>query len=81
MVPLPVKFLSGPNRATFRAADGALYVAGSTGWQTSAVKDGALQRLTHLSRLLDDRILDRANWRGLNLLGEAHALARRHLAA
>jgi hypothetical protein len=44
-VPLPVKFLSGPNRATFNPKDGALYVAGSTGWQTSAVKDGALQRV------------------------------------
>jgi hypothetical protein len=44
-VPLPVKFLSGPNRATFHPKDGALYVAGSTGWQTSAVKDGALQRV------------------------------------
>ena len=45
VVPLPAKFLSGPNRATFNPRDGALYVAGSTGWQTSAVKDGALQRV------------------------------------
>ena len=45
VVPLPAKFLSGPNRATFNSRDGALYVAGSTGWQTSAVKDGALQRV------------------------------------
>lgn len=44
-VPLPVKFLSGPNRGTFNPKDGHLYVAGSTGWQTSAVKDGALQRV------------------------------------
>ena len=52
VVPLPVKFLSGPNRATFRAGDGALYVAGSTGWQTSAVKDGAVQRVRRTSRPL-----------------------------
>lgn len=52
VVPLPVKFLSGPNRATFRAADGALYVAGSTGWQTSAVKDGALQRVRRTDKPL-----------------------------
>jgi hypothetical protein len=45
VVPLPAKFLSGPNRATFNPADGSLLVAGSTGWQTSAVKDGALQRV------------------------------------
>ncbi|MFM7804274.1 MAG: heme-binding domain-containing protein, partial [Verrucomicrobiota bacterium] len=52
VVPLPVKFLSGPNRATFHAREGALYVAGSTGWQTSAVKDGALQRVRRTSRPL-----------------------------
>jgi Concanavalin A-like lectin/glucanases superfamily len=44
VVPLPAKFLSGPNRGTFHP-DGSLFVAGSTGWQTSAVKDGALQRV------------------------------------
>ena len=42
---LPAKFLSGPNRATWSERDQALYVVGSTGWQTSAVKDGALQRI------------------------------------
>lgn len=45
VVPLPAKFLSGPNRATWNRFDGSLYVAGSTGWQTSAVKDGAVQRV------------------------------------
>jgi hypothetical protein len=45
MVPLPVKFLAGPNRASIHPRDGHLYVAGSTGWQTSAVRDGALQRV------------------------------------
>lgn len=46
-VPLPVRFLSGPNRASFNPRDEALYVAGSTGWQTSATKDGALQRVRY----------------------------------
>lgn len=45
---LPVKFLSGPNRASFNPRDGALYVAGSTGWQTSALRDGSLQRVRWL---------------------------------
>ncbi len=45
---LPAQFLSGPNRATFNPNDGALYVAGSTGWQTSAVRDGSLQRVRWL---------------------------------
>jgi sugar phosphate isomerase/epimerase len=49
-VPLPVKFLSGPNRGSFNPRDGHLYVAGSTGWQTSAVKDGALQRVRFTGR-------------------------------
>ncbi len=50
VVPLPAKFLSGPNRATFNPQDGALYVAGSTGWQTSAVKDGALHRVRYTGK-------------------------------
>jgi hypothetical protein len=45
VVPLPGRFLSGPNRGSFNPKDGHLYVAGSTGWQTSAAKDGALQRV------------------------------------
>ena len=45
VVPLPVRFLSGPQRGIFNRGDGHLYVAGSMGWQTSAVRDGALQRV------------------------------------
>lgn len=45
VVPLPGRFLSGPHRGTFNPNDGQLYVAASTGWQTSAVKDGALHRV------------------------------------
>jgi hypothetical protein len=44
---LPVKFLSGPMRGTFHPQDGHLYIAGSTGWQTSAARDGCLQRVRH----------------------------------
>ncbi|HTI69492.1 MAG TPA: DUF6797 domain-containing protein [Candidatus Limnocylindria bacterium] len=45
VVPLPVHFLSGPNRGIFHTEDDCLYIAGSTGWQTSAVKDGCFQRI------------------------------------
>ena len=45
VVPLPGRFLSGPQRGTFNLRDSHLYIAGSTGWQTSALKDGALQRV------------------------------------
>ncbi|HXG47712.1 MAG TPA: DUF6797 domain-containing protein [Methylomirabilota bacterium] len=46
-VALPVRFLSGPMRGTFNPRDGHLYVAGSTGWQTSAARDGCLQRVRY----------------------------------
>ncbi len=45
VVPLPVRLMSGPNRATFHAASDSLFVAGSTGWQTNARKDGSVQRI------------------------------------
>ena len=50
VVPLPVKFLSGPNRGTFDAREGSLWIAGSSGWQTSALKDGCLQRVRWTGR-------------------------------
>lgn len=52
VVPLPVKFLCGPNRGSFHPKDGSLFVAGSTGWQTSAVKDGSLQRVRFTGKRL-----------------------------
>ena len=50
VIPLPVKFLSGPSRGTFDSRDGSLWIAGSTGWQTSALKDGCLQRVRWTGR-------------------------------
>ena len=37
-------------RASFAPHDGHMYVAACTGWQTSAAKDGALQRLRYTGR-------------------------------
>ena len=45
VVPLPGKFLSGAMRGAFNPMDGQLYVVGSRGWQTSALRDGCLQRV------------------------------------
>lgn len=45
VVPVPGRLLAGPNRGSFHPVDGHLYLAGSSGWQTSAAKDGALQRV------------------------------------
>lgn len=45
VTPLPGRFLSGVMRGAFNPKDGQLYVVGSTGWQTSAARDGCLQRV------------------------------------
>jgi len=45
VTPLPGRFLSGAMRGAFNSRDGQLYVVGSTGWQTSAARDGCLQRV------------------------------------
>lgn len=50
LVPLPGKFLSGAMRGTFNPQDGQLYVVGSRGWQTSAARDGCLQRVRYTGK-------------------------------
>lgn len=47
ITPLPGKFLSGAMRGAFNPKDGQLYVVGSKGWQTSAARDGCLQRVRY----------------------------------
>lgn len=46
-VPLPGRFLSGACRGRFNPKDGHLYVTGLLGWQTSAIRDGCLQRVRY----------------------------------
>lgn len=41
----PLRFATGVMRGRFSPVDGQLYVAGLKGWQTNAVKDGAVQRV------------------------------------
>ncbi|HWN93558.1 MAG TPA: heme-binding domain-containing protein, partial [Methylomirabilota bacterium] len=66
-VALPGKFLSGPMRGTFNPKDGHLYIAGSTGWQTSAAKDGSLQRVRRTGTVTRTPIAWRAHRNGLKL--------------
>jgi hypothetical protein len=66
-VALPVKFLSGPMRGTFNPHDGHLYVAGSTGWQTSAARDGSLQRVRRTAVDVRAPVAWRAHSNGLKL--------------
>src|SRR5207247_6549916 len=50
VVRFPLNFASGIMRAQFSPADGQLYVAGLRGWQTTAVKDGCLQRVRYTGK-------------------------------
>lgn len=47
VVPLSGRFLSGSCRGRFNPKDGNLYVTGLLGWQTSAIRDGCLQRVRY----------------------------------
>lgn len=49
-VELPLSFSSGIMRARFDPADGQLYVCGLKGWQTSASRDGCLQRVRYTGK-------------------------------
>ena len=50
LAPLPGRFLSGAMRGAFNKRDGQLYVVGSRGWQTSATRDGCLQRVRYTGK-------------------------------
>lgn len=47
VVRFPLRFDSGIMRGRFNARDGQLYVSGLKGWQTSAARDGAFQRVRY----------------------------------
>jgi hypothetical protein len=47
IVPLGLKFPAGVVRGRVNPKDGQLYVAGTQGWVTSAVRDGCLQRVRY----------------------------------
>jgi len=47
VVQFPLKFQSGIMRGRFNPADGQLYLAGLRGWQTTALKNGCLQRVRY----------------------------------
>lgn len=52
-VQFPLRFASGIMRARFSPRDGQLYVAGMKGWQTSAARDGCLQRVRYTGKALN----------------------------
>jgi hypothetical protein len=66
-VALPGRFLSGAMRGAFNPRDGHLYVVGSTGWQTSALKDGCFQRVRYTGKPLDVPVAWHVRNNGLDL--------------
>ncbi len=50
VVRFPLSFESGIMRPQFNPVDGQLYVAGLRGWQTTAAKDGCLQRVRYTGK-------------------------------
>ncbi|PYJ99365.1 MAG: hypothetical protein DME23_09760 [Verrucomicrobia bacterium] len=66
-VSLPGRFLSGAMRGSFNPRDGHLYVVGSTGWQTSALKDGCFQRVRYTGKPLDVPVEWHVHSNGLTL--------------
>lgn len=50
VVPLPLKFDTGIMRGRWNAKEGALYICGLRGWQTSASQDGGLYRIRYTGK-------------------------------
>ena len=66
-VPLPGRFLSGACRGRFNPKDGHLYVTGLLGWQTSAIRDGCLQRVRFTGEALRQPIGMKIHANGIRL--------------
>jgi hypothetical protein len=50
VVPLPGRFISGAVRGAFRKQDGQLYVVGTRGWVSNAIRDGSFQRVRYTGK-------------------------------
>lgn len=68
ITPLPGRFLSGAMRGAFHPRDGQLYVVGSRGWQTSALRDGCLQRVRYTGATAVVPVEFHAHTNGLRLI-------------
>ncbi len=66
-VPLGGRFLSGACRGRFNPKDGHLYVTGLLGWQTSAIRDGCLQRVRFTGEALRQPIGMKIHANGIRL--------------
>ncbi|HKQ39331.1 MAG TPA: DUF6797 domain-containing protein [Verrucomicrobiae bacterium] len=50
IVPLAGRFIAGAVRGAFRKQDGQLYVVGTRGWTSSAIRDGSFQRVRYTGK-------------------------------
>jgi hypothetical protein len=62
------RFLSGAMRGAVNPKDGQLYVVGAKGWQTSALRDGSLQRVRYTGKTLTVPIELKVFENGLSLV-------------
>jgi uncharacterized protein DUF6797 len=67
IVPLPGRFISGAVRAAFRKQDGQLYVVGTRGWTSNAIRDGSFQRVRYTGRKVFLPIAYEARTNGIRL--------------
>ena len=66
-MPIGGRFLSGACRGRFNPKDGHLYVTGLLGWQTSAVRDGCLQRVRYTGAPMNQPIRMKVHANGIRL--------------
>ena len=66
-MPIGGRFLSGACRGRFNPKDSHLYVTGLLGWQTSAVRDGCLQRVRYTGAPLHQPIRMKVHANGIRL--------------
>ena len=68
VVPLPGRFLSGAMRGAFRKQDGQLYVVGTRGWVSNAIREGSLQRVRFTGRKILVPLEFHAHQNGIRLI-------------
>ena len=67
VVPLPGRFISGAVRGAFREKDGQLYVVGTRGWVSNAIRDGSFQRVRYTGKKICVPIGFEARTNGIRL--------------
>ncbi|HEV8606224.1 MAG TPA: DUF6797 domain-containing protein [Tepidisphaeraceae bacterium] len=67
VVKFPLRFTSSAMRARFNPKDGQLYIAGLSGWQSNAARDGGLDRVRYTNKPVSMPTSLRATKTGLRI--------------